>query len=670
MDQETITIDEALKILELTSVENLDDVALQKIQRRARRRWHPDTIAYLKPDPKTIAEYERNFRLIDLAIECVRAFLGGNVEVGSSTARGFDQFVAEEPEEVIRRNAPEIQEVLRKVWTRVKENAYKMTEEVITLREGVPYKDLLMDDLKEDVPVLAVSALVNGWVLLLIATIATLPVAALGEAVWSAAIVIVMVLWALQAFSCVITFLPLSRFWLPEPVSQWVSRFVDAGLYVNRYVAEHNLDQHLAIALLVGIPIRIAQAVKWLVLLPLYKLSGVLLGDRRMGTIRHHVRYYAGLAEWYVDELLRAEPSAMDREQLFHLSHLYAELKDAPIGGVRGTVTPGAQEADYQAARTKPRDTGVATAAMEAVTHVKRYLAKLALAKFAVGGAAVAVIAFSIIYGVRQFGSAGGSPDLVSVDPKRTVQQDVPVVAGDHIDTLLSAGRSCLDSGDTVCARSKAEAILTISPRHSEAERMLTEVIQVERRKWVSAAIEIGGRCLAANDLECAKRRANEALGYEPRNPAASDLLKQVEKRGRHAEVSEKLARARECLARQDPECATFGSEDALRMDPQNVAAQEIKRQAMAMASSQSSSMGLDRTANEQTTNGAAEQIIRLVDSNLKEGRACMESKRFECAVAKAENVLQIEPANRSAQALLHEARQAQRMAFEESELK
>jgi serine/threonine protein kinase len=62
--------------------------------------------------------------------------------------------------------------------------------------------------------------------------------------------------------------------------------------------------------------------------------------------------------------------------------------------------------------------------------------------------------------------------------------------------------------------------------------------------------------------------------------------------------------------------------------------------------------------------------IEKIVTTNLMEGRACLNNKNFECAMAKAETALQLEPGSPAAAALLEEARTAQQKAWEASELK
>ena len=66
----------------------------------------------------------------------------------------------------------------------------------------------------------------------------------------------------------------------------------------------------------------------------------------------------------------------------------------------------------------------------------------------------------------------------------------------------------------------------------------------------------------------------------------------------------------------------------------------------------------------------AAGSIGKIIETNLNEARACLNNKKFECAIAKGETVLQLEPDNTAARALLNEAAAAQQKAWEASELK
>lgn len=116
---------------------------------------------------------------------------------------------------------------------------------------------------------------------------------------------------------------------MPENLIKIVSPFVNFGLGVHRFLAENGLANNLVVGLIIGIPIFLAQILKWIVLYPTYMLVGLILGEKRMGTVTHSVNYYAGAADWYIEELLSKNPNELSREELFDLSFLTGELKNA-----------------------------------------------------------------------------------------------------------------------------------------------------------------------------------------------------------------------------------------------------------------------------------------------------------------------------------------------------
>ena len=65
----------------------------------------------------------------------------------------------------------------------------------------------------------------------------------------------------------------------------------------------------------------------------------------------------------------------------------------------------------------------------------------------------------------------------------------------------------------------------------------------------------------------------------------------------------------------------------------------------------------------------SASAIQEIIGESLAEGSACLNNKNFECAIAKAETVLQFEPNNTNAQVLLKDAHTGQEKAWRESEL-
>jgi hypothetical protein len=56
-----------------------------------------------------------------------------------------------------------------------------------------------------------------------------------------------------------------------------------------------------------------------------------IVGDKRGGVVKQTNKFYAGIAEWKIEELLNASPLTMPAEDLYMLSHLYSELLDVRL---------------------------------------------------------------------------------------------------------------------------------------------------------------------------------------------------------------------------------------------------------------------------------------------------------------------------------------------------
>ena len=170
--------------------------------------------------------------------------------------------------------------------------------------------------------------------------------------------------------------------------------------------------------------------------------------------------------------------------------------------------------------------------------------------------------------------------------------------------------------------------------------------------------------------------------------------------------VSELLARADNCLAEGDAACVEDSTNEVLRLEPSNVRALEIKQTAangsrtaarsgpqivggaMPMPASESAGAS-SSTSSSQTRAGTvasdrpqaapaaakgrkpvSSRLGALVTTSLAEGQNCLKMLNFECAIARAETVLQLDPENAGAVALRDDAKEARKKAFEESELK
>ncbi len=315
-----LTFDQAIELLEITDISKLTMVDIPQLEKKSKKRWHPDRVAHLN-DPAITQEYTIKFQQIETACLMVRSYLDGTYQAGEAFTQ-TSQTVYEEPEEIIRKNAPDIQRTLRDLWNLVKEKKYKWAAKEVQLSDGFRLKDLLHEDFKEDIAMLSVVSFFYGLVFLgILAMIATAISPVLGT--------IVSIVWLLQALSCILGFVPLSRFWLPEQLQDIMIKFINFGLGIYNWAEEQiQTSSSVWVVLLVRLPVLFAKLIKYVILLPLYELAKVFVGDRIVGIVKQTVNYYADAAEWYIDELISKSPTEMESEELFHLSYLYTELGD------------------------------------------------------------------------------------------------------------------------------------------------------------------------------------------------------------------------------------------------------------------------------------------------------------------------------------------------------
>lgn len=316
-----LTFDQAIELLEITDMSKIQVEDIPQLEKKMKKRWHPDKVAHLS-DPAITQEYTVKFQQIETACQMVYSYLQGTYQAGEAFTQTSNK-VHDEPEEVIRKNAPDIQTTLKDLWNLIKEKKYKWTVKEVLLSDGFKLKDLLAEDFKEDIAMLSVVSFFYGLVILgLLAAIAVAINPILGG--------IVGFIWVLQALSCVLGFAPLSRFWLKnQQVQDIMFKFVNFGLGIYNWAEEQGQTSTKTwVVLLIRLPVIFAKIIKYIIMLPLYELAKLFVGDKVVGVVKQNVNYYADAAEWYVDELISKNPNDMTSEELFHLSYLYTELSD------------------------------------------------------------------------------------------------------------------------------------------------------------------------------------------------------------------------------------------------------------------------------------------------------------------------------------------------------
>lgn len=355
MSTEVLSLPRALNILEIFNPQELAEEELGGIRKRAIRRWHPDKIAHTNPTEEKVQEYETNFRLIEPAIEIIRRFLKGEIHSSDKFSESFmDEPVQDDPLADIPMGKGELQSYLREVINKARRSGHKVKIEKETVHEGFYIRDLLQMDIDDKALVISSVALFSGltWIQLFIGFPALL-LNAPSSGVQSSGLPLFLsntlltigtIASAIHVLSCLAMMLPLSRFWLPDILRPVVGFFVDwVGIrpynFFLHVMASLDLNlgciitQLLALGLLMlGLYFRFVQfmatIVNWIIVIPLYKLAQYLVGDRRTHPLQEKVRYFAGVAEWFAEQLLTTPSEELHYDELRVMSHLYAEYQE------------------------------------------------------------------------------------------------------------------------------------------------------------------------------------------------------------------------------------------------------------------------------------------------------------------------------------------------------
>jgi hypothetical protein len=235
----------------------------------------------------------------------------------------------------MRKNASQMQSKLRSVWDRVRDIGYKMSEEVVVLVQGMSVRDMLRQDIADDIPKMCMASPptfvlsfgVIGW-------IAASIMGAISETLGALAHGVVGILILAQMVSCVVAILPLSRFWLPSWLVDVVGGFVNLGTLGARFLIGLTGIPFLGwiIAFYVWGYIILASIAQFLIFKPVYFIAGLFFGDKKYPDVKESRKFYGGLWEKYIEYLLAKDAESLEDDELFDLAHIYTELRDVPMG--------------------------------------------------------------------------------------------------------------------------------------------------------------------------------------------------------------------------------------------------------------------------------------------------------------------------------------------------
>ena len=321
-----LTLENALDILEINDIESVKVEDLPKIEKKAKKRWHPDTIAGVNPSQETIKKYEENFKAIEDAISAVCQFLKGEYKSGEKVKCESNESKYKEPEEIIRKNAKDLQQTLGSVWQIVKDKSYKKTVEEVVLSPGDKLKDLFTADFKDHTSFFSIASFFYSMFLFLFLFLIGL---LFKDTSFGKFYFFVLYTWfILQTLSCFLGLLPLSRLWLPEILSDIMVKLINLGMRIYHWYQGSELSDKWLFQILFNLPLIVAKASEYIILYPIYEIAKLSFGDKIVRRVVQNQIYYAGGADWYIEALMNKEPNQMTYDELFHLSHFYAELSD------------------------------------------------------------------------------------------------------------------------------------------------------------------------------------------------------------------------------------------------------------------------------------------------------------------------------------------------------
>jgi hypothetical protein len=315
-----MTFDYAVELLEITDIHHGDFEGLPKIIKKAKRRWHPDTISHLK-DQELIAEYTQKFQAVEEAGKLIEAYLNGTFEAGEAYQAEHNSSEYREPEEIIRENATDLQEELKTYFSKAREFQFKWTQQEVLLSDGFKLKELIDEDFKDDVVGKAFMSWSYGLFLIMIFTV-------LGGLISTSISGLGAIIMLIYTIICMLAAIPLSRIWMPEALSNIVIKVVNFGLGIQEFFLNRAENSGALMQLTVSTPFIISRIFKYLILWPLSEVAKLIVGDRVVGVVYQTVEYYAGAAEWYIEALINSNPENMTSEELYHLSYIHGDLQE------------------------------------------------------------------------------------------------------------------------------------------------------------------------------------------------------------------------------------------------------------------------------------------------------------------------------------------------------
>jgi hypothetical protein len=221
------------------------------------------------------------------------------------------------------------------------------------------------------------------------------------------------------------------------------------------------------------------------------------------------------------------------------------------------------------------------------------------------------------------------------------------------VQSRLQAARDCLQAADYACARRRLVALLELVPDQLEAQQLLRDTEEAERRAAVENLLTQARECVSAGDIPCVREQLAEAQGLGASAAELYPVQRELDAlvaaqmaatRDREERLRLLLDEARACLKREDFACAEARAAEVLAEQADSPGALEVQQAVRA---------GREQRAFREQT----------VANFLAEAQDCFERKNYSCAIAKSESALAIVPGHSEARQMIERANKAQKQA-------
>ena len=326
MEGSTLTLKEALSVLEISNLGDIQEKDLKKIAKRAKSKWHPDKITHTNPPEEIVKRYNERFQSIDAAIQLVLDYLQGLYQESPSYSEGYGAETDSSSASEDIGNAAAYHSFLKTHWQDIRAKMEKTDSEEHVVFEGFSYKETLLQDLEDNIPVLSILSYFSGALALLCLSLAfSVGAMAFPPLIYVSQLMIFLII--IYGLICLLLALPLARFWLPGVVGDFVFKVVNLGLDFYNSLADSGFSQNIFFAIFFGIPTILGKIFQTVVMYPLYHIVGSLLKNAKFGMVKEEVTYYGDLAEWYIDQLIQTPTEELTVRNIADLAHFCKQYK-------------------------------------------------------------------------------------------------------------------------------------------------------------------------------------------------------------------------------------------------------------------------------------------------------------------------------------------------------